>query len=267
MVGAIIGDIVGSRFEFDNIKTKTFEFLNDDCYYTDDTVMTIAIGKSLLEFNGDYKDLEKTVIDNMRYFGKIYPYAGYGGMFINWLFAETPKPYNSYGNGSAMRVSACGIVGKTIEEVKQLSRTVTQVTHNHPEALLAAEATSVMIFMSKTGFSKSEMLKYTKEHYYNLDFTLDEIRSSYQFTERAKDTVPYSFQAFFEANDYEDAIRNAISIGGDSDTLAAITGGIAAEFYGIPKNIFDQAYSYLDSYLKGIVNEFEDKYPSNIITK
>jgi len=249
MFGAIIGDIVGSRFEFHNIKSKDFTFFSERCHFTDDSVMSIALAKAIVDCDGNYDKLEEFAVKEMQEFGRRYPHAGYGGNFKRWVFSEDPKPYGSFGNGAAMRVSACGFAAKTIEEAKLLSRKVTEVTHNHPDGIRGAEATAVAIFLAKSGKSKDEIRDYIDEHYYNVSFSLDLIRPKYHFFISCMGTVPFAIVAFLESNSFEDAIRNAISIGGDSDTIAAICGGIAEAFYGIDQKYKDGALSYLDEYL------------------
>ncbi|MFU8787141.1 MAG: ADP-ribosylglycohydrolase family protein [Candidatus Izemoplasmataceae bacterium] len=266
MIGAIIGDIAGSRFEFNNIKTKTFNILYESCFFTDDSVMTIAVGNALLACDGKYQDLEQKVINSMQTLGRKYPDCGFGGMFYHWIFDDQPKPYNSFGNGAGMRVSACGIVGKSLEEVKMLSKIVTGVSHNHPEGLKAAEAVATSVFLARQGKTIDEIKAHIINHYYPLDFTLDGIRDSYEFTEKSQDTIPQALVAFFESKSFEDAIKNAISIGGDSDTIAAITGSIAAEYYGIPKWMTLKARTFLDSELKQSILAFEKVYIPKIIT-
>lgn len=260
MLGAIIGDIVGSRFEWHNHRFKEFDFFTDSCFFTDDTVMTLAIGKALLNSKKDYSNLSEMAIKYMRNIGRDYPNCGYGGHFNCWLFDDNMGPYNSFGNGAAMRVSACGFVAKTLEEVIMLSKKVTEVTHNHPEGIKGAEATAVAIFLAKSGKSIEEIRKYINKNYYSLNFKLDDIRNSYSFNETCQETVPEAIEAFLESTSFEDAIRNAISIGGDSDTLAAITGSIAEAYYGIPANIKEKALSYLDNRLLNIYYEFADNY-------
>ena len=267
MLGAIIGDIVGSKYEFNNIKTKKFVlFDKKKCFFTDDSVMTLAVAESVLEYLQDPSriDLNKLTVRNMHRYGARYPRRGYGGSFLVWLITNSTEPYGSFGNGAAMRVSSCGFVAKSLEEAKELSKKVTEVTHNHPEGLKGAEATSVAIYLAKTGSTKDEIRDYINKNYYNLDFTLDEIRPTYKFNETCQDTVPQAIEAFLESDSFEDAIRNAISIGGDSDTLAAITGGIAEAYYGIPDDIKKQAMYFLDDYQKGIINDF---YQSKFILK
>ena len=237
MIGAIIGDIVGSRFEWDNHRSKDFDFLTHKCFFTDDSVMSLAVCDALLHAKPDYSDLNKMAVESMQRIGRPYPHCGYGGSFHHWMYSDNPQPYNSYGNGAAMRVSGCGYAANSIEEAIQLSKAVTEVTHNHPEGIKGAEATAVAVYMAKTGSSLMEIQDYIVKHYYPIDFTLDSIRDTYQFNETCQDTVPQAFEAFFESTSFEDAIRNAISIGGDSDTLAAITGAIAESYYGVPTNI------------------------------
>ncbi|MPQ44360.1 ADP-ribosylglycohydrolase family protein [Clostridium tarantellae] len=260
MLGAIIGDIVGSRFEWYNNKSKEFEFFNKKCFFTDDSVMSLAIAKAIMESKDDYSDLSKKTVKCMQEIGRPYPRCGYGGMFYEWMYTNNPKPYNSFGNGAAMRVSACGLVADSINEAKMLSEKVTCVTHNHPEGLKGAEATAIAIFLARSGKSIDEIKNYIEKYYYEINFTLDSIRDTYEFNETCQETVPEALEAFFESNSFEDAIRNAISIGGDSDTLAAITGSIAEAYYGIPSEFREKAIKFLDKRLLNIVVEFESKY-------
>ena len=264
MLGAIIGDIVGSRFEWNNNRSKQFDFLTYKCSVTDDSIMSLAIAKALLESKADSSDLSENAVKYMQGIGRHYPNCGYGGRFIEWIHSDNPKPYGSYGNGAAMRVSACGFAANSLEEAKQLSKAVTEVTHNHSEGLKGAEATAVAIFLARSGKNLLEIRDYITKNYYPLNFTLDGIRDSYEFNESCQDTVPQALEAFFESNSFEDAIRNAISIGGDSDTLAAITGGIAEAYYGIPTEIRKHALTFLDERLLKILVEFENKYPSKM---
>lgn len=256
MLGAIIGDIVGSRFEWNNIKTKDFEFLADNCFFTDDSVMTIAVADALMKTRGNPDALSEQAIKSMQKIGRPYPDCGYGGNFYYWIYTDNPQPYNSFGNGSAMRVSACGFVAKSLEEAKALSESVTKVSHNHPEGIKGAEATAVAIYLARTGSSIEQIEQYINDNYYPMDFTLDGIRDTYEFNEICQDTVPQALKAFFESTGFEDAIRNAISIGGDSDTLAAITGGVAEAYYGIPDSIREKALIYLDERLREVVERF-----------
>ncbi|MDI9541117.1 MAG: ADP-ribosylglycohydrolase family protein [Bacillota bacterium] len=262
MLGAIIGDIVGSRFEWYNHKTKDFDLFTEECRFTDDSVMTIAIAEAVLKSDSNLDNLSENAITSMQKFGRKYPYAGYGGNFIRWIHALNPQPYNSWGNGSAMRVSACGFAAKSLEEAVEMSKKVTEVSHNHPEGIKGAEATAVAIYLAKTGSSLSEIKNYINEHYYKIDFKLDDIRQEYQFDVSCQGSVPQALAAFFESNSFEDAIRNAISIGGDSDTIGAITGSIAEAYYGINDEIRNTALKYLNKDLIEVVIEFENRYPT-----
>jgi type I restriction enzyme M protein len=264
MLGAIIGDIVGSIYAFNNVKTKEFPLFSKSCTFTDDSILTIAIGMALIHDDNYFIQIDKGVIKWMRFLGKKFPNAGFGNMFYDWLFSEKPTPYESYGNGAGMRVSACGIVGKNLDEVKLLSHAVTKVTHNHPESFQAAEAIATSVYLLRQGKSKVELKKHIQNSYYSLDFTLDSIRESYRFTERAIDSTPEAIMAFLESTSFEDAIRNAISIGGDSDTIAAMTGALAAEHYGIPEFIQKQAIMKLDSLMANYLKQFMNDYPLKI---
>ena len=262
MLGAIIGDIAGSRFEWKNIKTKEFELLvnEENCRPTDDSVMSLAVARAILDSNGDYEKLGELAVSSMQELGRKYPFAGYGGRFRQWIYADDPKPYNSFGNGAAMRVSPCGFAASTLEEAIAMARAVTKVTHNHPEGMKAAEAVSAAVFMSKSGTSMAELREYIEEKYYKISFTLESIRPTYSFDVSCQGSVPQAFEAFFESTGFEDAIRNAISIGGDSDTIAAITGGIAEAYYGIPADLRRHALTFLDKTRLDILNAFEAKY-------
>lgn len=264
MIGAIIGDIVGSRFEWHNYRAKDFDFLTPHCFFTDDSVMSLALCDALLRCKEDYCDLREVAIESMQQIGRPYPDCGYGGRFYKWIYSDQPKPYNSFGNGAAMRVSGCGFVARSLAEAVGLSKAVTEVTHNHPEGIKGAEATAVAIYLARTGYSLEAIRDYITKEYYPLDFTLDAIRESYQFNETCQGTVPQALEAFFESTSFEDAIRNAISIGGDSDTLAAITGGIAEAYYGVPAALKIEVLPYLDSRLEGILLAFEEQYPGKI---
>ena len=262
MLGAIIGDIAGSRFEWHNHKTKDFELLSHikGCRLTDDSVMSLAVAQAILDWPGDYQNLSLRAIERMQEYGRKYPHAGYGGKFHQWIYDSNPRPYNSWGNGAAMRVSACGFAAGSIEEAKMLSKSVTEVTHNHPEGLKGAEATAVAIYLAKTGKSIVEIRDYIEEQYYKIKFKLDDIRADYTFDVSCQGSVPQALEAFFESTGFEDAIRNAISIGGDSDTIAAIAGGIAEAYYGIPADIRKLALTFLDAEQLEILNAFESKY-------
>ena len=262
MYGAILGDIIGSPFEFDRgDKTKEFDLFTKGCDFTDDSVMTIAVGEALLAVGpqATVKEIEEAVVTNMQDWGKRYPYAGYGGRFRYWLRERNPKPYGSYGNGSAMRVSAAGGLYDSLERTREVARATANVTHNHPEGIKGAEATASAIYMARNGSSKEEIKEYIeKEFHYNLDRTLDEIRPEYHMDETCQRTVPEAIIAFLESKDFEDAVRNAVSLGGDTDTLGAITGSIAEAFYGISDVLIAECRSRLDEgSMMDILDEFD----------
>ena len=280
MIGAIIGDIVGSRFEFNNHRSKDFEFFSQDCEVTDDSIITIAVAKAIMEtekrinpllnehgYNDEYFALlEAMTIKYMQEIGRKYPYCGYGGMFGRWIFSDNPKPYNSFGNGAAMRISPVGFIANTEHEAQKLSEIVTSTTHNHTEGIKGAEATTIAIFMAKRGFSKEEIFHKINKNYYDLDFTIDEIRETYEFNETCQETVPQAIVAFLDSTSFEDAIRTAVSAGGDSDTLAAITGSIAEAYYGVPEDLKEKALTYLDSELRSIHDEWCELIDDKSIT-
>ena len=247
MIGAIIGDIVGSRFEFNNHRSKDFELFTEDCFFTDDTVMKCAVADALI--------MDHDPAQTLRDFGIMYPGRGYGSMFQSWIKNQI-GPYNSYGNGAAMRVSPVAYWTDSFYECIDLSRKVTEVTHNHPEGIKGAEAVATSIWLARFGADK-DWIRTNFEKYYTIDFTLDEIRDSYKFDETCQGSVPQAFEAFYESVNFEDAIRNAISIGGDSDTIAAITGSIAEAFYGVPEWMVRDAMAYLDDMLNMTYRVFQ----------
>lgn len=255
--GAIVGDVVGSRFEFDNNKSKKFELFTRECDYTDDSVMTLAVAKSLIDYGPvtDYEDYKTTLVKVMHEVGKRYPHCGYGGRFCSWIMKDLTEPYNSYGNGSAMRVSPVGWVAKSLEEAEALAKATAEVSHNHPEGIRGAQVVAGAIYLARTGASKEDIRAYA-ENYYTFDFILDEIRPTYDFIEICQESVPQAIEAFLEADGFEDTIRNAISIGGDSDTIAAIAGSIAEAYYAVDEDIAATALSFLDDYLLDIALDF-----------
>ena len=263
MIGAILGDIVGSIYEFDNVKTKDFELFDERCYFTDDTVLTAAIAEALMQYGSidesNIEDFREKLIDVMHEIGGEYPRCGFGGRFRIWMFLKERTPYNSYGNGSAMRVAPVGWFANSLKECEALAAATAEVTHNHPEGVKGAVAVAGAIYLARTGSTMDEIKEYIKQ-YYTIDFTLDEIREDYDFYEICQKSVPQALEAFFESTSFEDAIRNAISIGGDSDTIAAITGSIAEAFYGVDEDMKDTALSYLDSYLLEIAENFVKKF-------
>lgn len=242
MLGAMCGDIVGSPYEFDRgEKRKDFGplFIRES-YYTDDSVMSIAVAEALLKSgkDADIETIEKNVVECMLIWGKMEPDAGYGGRFRRWLNSWPPEPYGSYGNGSAMRVSPAGWLYDSLERTREVARATAEVTHNHPEGIKGAEATASAIFLARTGKTKEEIKDYiVKEFGYPLEASLDEIRPSYHHVESCQGTVPEAIEAFLEGSDFEDVIRNAVSLGGDCDTLTCIAGSIAEAMYGLPSDI------------------------------
>ncbi len=282
MIGAIVGDIVGSVYEWNNIKTKDFPLFREDCFFTDDTVMTCAVAEAALN-GGEREDYIKA----MKKYGRMYPDAGYGVSFAAWIFSDSTEPYYSFGNGSAMRVSPCGWfmdcgftarTGMWPSNGRRSARLSAEVTHNHPEGIKGAMATADAIFLCRFFFggyycdyeepindNPAECKRLIREHIegeygYDLSKTLDEIRPNYRFNETCQDTVPQAIIAFLESTDFEDAIRNAISLGGDSDTLAAITGSIAEAAYGVPDWIRDEAWSRLDEPLRDVLRRWEHHF-------
>lgn len=264
MLGAIIGDVVGSRFEFNNTNETDFEFFHKSCDFTDDTVMTLAVAKSLLNCNGDYTNLYECANTTLREVGRRHPYCGYGGMFINWMFDDSIGPYNSFGNGSAMRISAVGNVAKTVEEAKDLSYKVTAVTHNHLEGLKGAECVAVCMVLAKEGKSKDEIKAYIDANYgYDTSKSVNQWRkeiNKMHGAETCQVSIPQALSCFLESENFEDCIRKCISIGGDSDTIAAIAGAIAEEYYGIPEGMVIAVREFLSADLLEILDEFESKF-------
>jgi ADP-ribosylglycohydrolase len=254
MLGAIIGDIVGSIYEFNNHRSVDFPFFGETCFFTDDSVLTIALADSILH-EKDYAVLLKEYVAR-------YPGRGYGMGFSRWAQSSDMRPYNSYGNGAAMRISPAGFAFHDLDSVLSAARKYTAVTHNHPEGIKGAQATAASIFMARTGKSKSEIRTYVSDNFgYRLDRTCDEIRPKYHFNETCQQTVPEAITAFLESDDFEHAIRLAISLGGDSDTLACITGGIAEAFYGgVPVWMATHAMNILEKPLQETVLEFQGKY-------
>lgn len=266
MLGAIVGDIVGSRFEFNNHRSKEFDLFTDRCFFTDDTLMTLAVAKSIAEGfdKQDYSIVDRTVIAYMQEMGRKYPYSGWGGMFNVWLRQSDPQPYNSFGNGAAMRVSACGFFAKNPSEINYLSDKVTRVSHNHPEGMKGARIVATVIYMCLRGYSMGAIKKFVSNNY-DINFTCNSIRDTYEFNETCQRTVPQALVAFFESKNFEDAIRNAISIGGDSDTVAAITGSVAEAYYGVPEDVAEKAKSYLTPELLDILNYVYSVYERKVL--
>ena len=260
MLGAIVGDVVGSCFELVSLQSKEFPFYAPGCHVSDDTILTLAVCQAFLDCRGDYSQLSLRAASRLKAFALRYPKAGYGSKFLVWMLADVSRPYGSFGNGSAMRVSPCSMVARSLEEVKKFSYAVTAVTHNHPEGIKGAEAIAVAAFLAKEKYTKVEIGQYVQEHYYPMDFLIDEVRPHYQFGNTCPRTVPYAIKAFLESDSFEDAIRTAISLGGDIDTLASMAGSIAGLYYGIPEAIAQKAQTYLDPNLSCVLEKFEETY-------
>lgn len=255
MLGAITGDIIGAPYEFNNIRTTQFPLFDSKiCFFTDDSILTIALADAILH-DQDYAQ-------TMRAYYRCYPNASYGARFRDWACNLYSAPYNSWGNGSAMRISPVGYAFNTLEEVLQKAEHYTEITHNHPEGIKGALATASAIFLARTGQSKAQIKSYVESNFgYNLSRSCDEIRPHYLFNESCQETVPEAICAFLESTDFENAVRLAVSLGGDSDTLTCITGGIAQAFYGgVPKEIADKALTFLDEPLRAVTLEFMRKY-------
>lgn len=257
IIGAIAGDIIGSVYEFHPIKIKEFSLFNKKSSFTDDSIMTLAVAQWLL----NDKNSKEELVKQLQIFGHRYPKGGYGRMFNNWLRTENPEPYNSWGNGSAMRVSPVAWVGDSLEEVQRLARISAEVTHNHPEGIKGALATADAIYLARLGSSKEEIRDHIEIRYdYDLDRTVDEIRPYYKFDVSCQGSVPESIICFLEAKDYEDTIRNCISLGGDADTMAAIAGGIASAYWEVPNDIRSKTINRLSDDLLDVLIEFENKF-------
>ena len=257
LYGTIFGDIAGSTYEFRACKNDKFTTVPDKSHFTDDTVMTLAVASWLMKNPNDMEIL----IKEMQFFGNRYPKAGYGGMFRKWLIAEDPKPYNSFGNGSAMRVSPCAWVANSLEEAERLAKMSALPTHNHPEGIKGAQAIAAAIYMARNGGSKEDIRKYIIDKYrYNLNRTIDDIiKSGYKFNATCQGSVPEAIIAFLESSDFESAIRNAIRLRGDADTQAAIAGSIAEAFYTVPNIFISNVEKCLDKYLLSVLNNFNNK--------
>ena len=260
MYGAILGDMIGSPYEFDQgDKTKEFPLFSKNSTYTDDTVMTLAVADAFLDLPADADDeaVRWQVVQSMKVFGMAYPHAGYGLMFRRWLRSKYPEPYNSFGNGSAMRVSAAGWLYDDLETVRRMARLSADVTHNHPEGIKGAEATAAAIFLARTGSTKAEIKAYIEENFhYDLSRTCDDIRPGYHHVESCQETVPEAITAFLEGQSFEDVIRTAVSLGGDCDTLTCIAGSVAEAFYGVPGELKRECETRLPPDLQDVLLRF-----------
>ena len=263
MYGAILGDIIGSPYEFDRgDKTKDFPLFSRQSEITDDTVMTIAVAEAFLPVQPEIEDdvIRQRVVVKMQKFGRLYPNAGYGGRFRHWLRDRHPQPYHSWGNGSAMRVSAVGWLYNDLAQVRRMARLSAEVTHDHPEGIKGAEATASAIFLARTGSTKAEIKAFIEENFrYDLSRTCDEIRPNYHHVESCQETVPEAITAFLEGESFEDVIRTAVSLGGDCDTLTCIAGSIAEAFYGVPEELKAECRKRLPKNLLEVLQRFETR--------
>lgn len=254
MIGALAGDIIGSRFEWNAIKTTKFELFTPKSHFTDDSVLSIALAESILN--------RKNFTTLLKYYARKYPNAGYGAFFYRWAMSDNNKPYNSYGNGAGMRIAPVGFAFDNLEDVLRYAKVYTEITHNHPEGIKGAQAIASCILLARNGKNKSEIKEFVESRFnYNLSKSLDEIRPNYQFDVTCQGSCPQAIIAFLESENFEHSIRLAISLGGDSDTQACMTGGIAQAYYGsVPNEIKEKVYEILDDDLTGIVKLFCEKY-------
>ena len=263
MYGALLGDMIGAPYEFDRgTKTKVFELFTRETHITDDSIMTTAVADALLGLPADADDIKvkEAVIFAMQSWGDMYPDAGYGNMFCSWLRAEDPEPYGSYGNGAAMRVSPAGWLYDSLEETRRYARLTAEVTHNHPEGIKGAEATASAIYLARTGSTKGEIKEYIVQEFgYDLSRTCDEIRPDYYHDESCMRTVPEAIIAFMESEDFEDTVRTAVSLGGDTDTLACIAGSIGEAYFGIPDKLRTQCLTKLTPEIQDVVDRFYER--------
>ena len=268
MYGAILGDIIGSPFEFDRgSKSKEFPLFSANSRFTDDSVMTIAVSNAFLDAqpNADIEWIRQRLISSMKKYGKLFPRAGYGGMFRRWLKCDDPQPYGSFGNGSAMRVSSVAWLYNDLDTVRSMAKLSAEVSHNHPEGIKGAEATASAIYLARTGSTKAEIKSYIEENFgYNLNRTCDEIRPNYHHVETCQETVPEAITAFLEGESFEDVIRTAVSLGGDCDTLTCIAGSIAEGFFGIPETLKQECRNRLPDELRKVLDQFDCWIAANI---
>ncbi len=251
MLGAVIGDIIGSPYEFTSDKRKDFPLFIPSCRPTDDSVLTVAVGLTCIEADiSDEYHFKSVLAGKLREIGLLYPDAGYGVRFYQWMIMNEESPYGGYTNGSAMRVSPVAWVAQSLEEAERLAGWSAEITHDHPDGIRGAQAIGGAVFLARTGAGKEEIRQYIEEKYYDLDFTVDEIRPRYSHDMTCEGSVPQAIVCFLDSEDYEDAVRNAVSLGGDGDTLACMAGAIAEAFYGIPEEIVNEGLSYMDEGLR-----------------
>lgn len=261
MYGAILGDMIGAPYEFDQgNKSKEFPMFISASKFTDDSVMTVAVAEALMNTkDSDDESIRQSVIRSMQEWGRRYPYSGYGGRFAEWLGNPHPQPYGSYGNGSAMRVSSVGWLYDTLERTRHVAKLTAEVTHNHPEGIKGAEATACAIFLARNGCPKEQIREYILQEYgYNLSRTCGEIRPTYHHVESCQETVPEAITAFLEGESFEDVIRTAVSLGGDCDTLTCIAGSMAEAYYGISSEMKEECRKRLPDDLLDVLDRFEE---------
>lgn len=260
MYGAILGDIIGSRFEFDRgDQSKEFALFTGESMYTDDSVMTVAVAEALLDAGKDAAESEvkSNLIRTMKKWGNQFPNAGYGVMFCRWLFEDMAEPYRSYGNGSAMRVSAAGWLYDSLERTREVARWTAEVTHNHPEGIKGAESVAAVIYLARNGFDKKYIKQYVIDHFcYDLSRYCDEIRPGYVHVETCQETVPEAITAFLEGKDFLDVVRTAVSLGGDSDTLTDIAAAMAEAYYGVPKELMEECENRIEEEMRTVLERF-----------
>ncbi|MBR4461236.1 MAG: ADP-ribosylglycohydrolase family protein [Erysipelotrichaceae bacterium] len=266
MFGAVLGDIIGSRFEFDRGgRTKEFTLFTKEDDFTDDTVMTVAIMEGLIHAgkDADEKTVKESLIRSMQKWGRKYPYAGYGARFIHWIHAENPQPYNSWGNGSAMRVSSVGWLYDSLERTREAARWSAEISHNHPEGVKGAECAAAVIYLARAGEEKEGIRDYVlKEFGYDLSETMEELRARHEHVESCQDSLPKALTSFFEGISYEDVVRNAVSLGGDTDTLGAIAGAMAEAYYGIPEDIINEGKNFLPEEMLSVLMKIDTAKPA-----
>jgi len=262
MYGAILGDVVGSRFEFDRGPwTKEFELVTARCGWTDDTVMTVAVAEALLKAGREasVETIKEECIRSMKKWGRKYPNAGYGARFVRWVLTNEPTPYNSLGNGSAMRVSAAGWLYDSLERTREVAKATAEVSHNHPEGIKGAECTAAVMFLARTGAGKEEIREYvTREFGYDISKTVDQVRPFHHHDETCMDALPKALISFFEGESYEDVIRNAVSLGGDTDTIAAIAGAMGEAFFGMPAKLRALCLANVEADMAEVVKRFDE---------
>lgn len=263
MLGAILGDIIGSPYEHRMVrpmKSKDFPLFGKRCHFTDDTVTTIAVAEALMIGKRDRHGYVTPLRDRLQYWCRQYPNVGFGGLFRKWFMKDHAAPYGSFGNGAAMRVAPAGWVGENLDEAQELAELTAVVSHDHPQAIIGAIAVASAIYLARVGTSKEEIRSYIQDHFYPLDKSVDDIRPTYSFICDTEHSVPEAITCFLESESFEDAIRNAVSLGGDTDTQAAMAGAMAEAYYGIPKELAVTGWNYLPDGMRRVVQDFHDQY-------